>query len=63
MLLEARLVAGSKLTRDMSQPAASYREGVNFPGRQAGTHSKVASRQLRPTVLNHIYMYLIYHTL
>lgn len=32
MLLEARLVAGSKLTRDMSHPPASYKEGVSFPG-------------------------------
>lgn len=31
-LLEARLVAGSKLTRDMSHPPASYKEGVSFPG-------------------------------
>lgn len=31
MLLEARLVAGSKLTRDKSHPLASYKEGVSFP--------------------------------
>lgn len=33
-LLEARLVAGSKLTRDMSHPPTSYKEGVSFPGRK-----------------------------
>ncbi len=32
-LLEARLVAGSKLTRDMSHPPTSYKEGVSFPGK------------------------------
>lgn len=32
MLLEARLVAGSKLTRDISHPPTSYKEGVSFPG-------------------------------
>lgn len=37
MLLEARLVAGSKLTSDISHPPASYKEGVSFPG---GTQQK-----------------------
>lgn len=30
-LFDARLVAGSKLTKDMSHPPTSYKEGVIFP--------------------------------
>lgn len=33
MLLEALRVAGSKFTRDMSQPPTSYRGGVSFPAK------------------------------
>lgn len=35
-LLEARLVAGSKFTKERSHPAASYKEGVSFPARERG---------------------------
>lgn len=45
-LLEARLVAGSKLTKDMSHPPASYNEGVSFPGEKqtANTTEKYSVR-------------------
>lgn len=44
-LLEARLVAGSKLTSDMSQPAASYNEGVSFPERHTRNRRTVTPQK------------------